>query len=205
MSPRRQFIVGLILSTFIAGFFAVFLCLWRVVPHWSIGQWSLRTQYALMPASALDGLLRNYHRVLDNGHCNALHPFLIRRLHDPGLSMEERDAIMRFYSRRVPRSRARPELFTLGPEWIGTVLDATIAAEAEVRHGAVFLMEGLYRQREIYKPTLHAEPEGSAQDLSKDEVAERAYLAFQLWWSLPMGERARRAPLDGTGLAIGEP
>jgi hypothetical protein len=202
---RRQFVIGVILSTIVAGFFAIFLCLWRVVPHWWVGQLSLRTQYALMPASLLDGLLRDYHRVLDNGYSNALHEALIARLRDPGVSSEECGAILRFYCLRVPRSRATRGLFTLGPEWIGAVLDATVGADAEVRRGAVFFMEGLHRGRELYKPMLCREPDGIAQGISKDEMATRAYIAFQIWWSLPEGERTSRTPLGGTALAIGEP
>lgn len=202
---RRQFIFGVILSTVIAGFFAIFLCLWRVIPHWWVGQWSLRTQYALTPASSLEGLLRDYHRVLDNGGCHIVHALLIAHLRDPDLSLDERDAIVRFYALRVPRSRATRELFTLGPEWIGTVLDATSGADADVRRGAVFFMEGLYLGRELYKPTLYIEPEGIALGIGPDEKVERAFAAYQIWWSLSEAQRAERAPLDGTGIAIGEP
>ncbi len=202
---RRQFIFGVIVSTVIAGFFAVFLCLWRVVPDWLVGQWSLRTQYALTPASSLDGLLRRYHQALDNGYSKALHGFLIPRLSDPSVSLEEQAAIVRFYCLRVPRSRARPELFTLGQSWIGNVLDATEDADAEVRRGAVFFMEGLYLGRELYKPVLFAEPDGPSAGMSREDAAQLAYVAYHAWWSLPPERRAERSPLEESGIAIGEP
>ena len=205
MDRRRQFFFGMMLSTVLAGFFAIFMCLWRVVPSWAIGGWSLRAQYAFTPASSLDGLLRDYHRALDRGYSHALDLFLIDRLRDPVTIPEERNAILRFFSLRVPHSRAAPELFTLGMEWIGPVLEATDDADVEVRYGAVFFMEGLYLERRLYKPVIHADQDGPSVGLSRDERLMRAYIAFHEWWSLPAEQRDKRSPLGEAGLTINEP
>lgn len=195
----------MMLSTLVSGCFAVFISLWRAVPQWSIGCWSLRTQYALTPTSSLDGLLRSYHRALDNGYSHALHPFLIGRLQSTAASDQEKQAILRFYGLRTERSRASAELFAQGRDRIGDVLKATMDSDPVIRPGAVFLMEGLYRQRELYKPSLFAEPDGSAVGLSESEVVLRAYIAYYDWWSLPAARREERAPLDGLGVSVGEP
>ena len=206
MDTRRKLFVGMIVSTCLIGAFVLFLSLWRVVPSWVIGCWSLRTQYAFTPASSLDDLLRNYHRRLgDHGYSRPLDPFLIARLRNPTTAVEERDAILQFYSLRVPRSRANAELFSFGVEWIGPVLNATSGADAEVRSGAVFFMEGLYRGRELYKPVIYAEPDGPSVGLSQDEKVLRAYAAFHAWWALPSQQRDEQWPLDGIGIVIGEP
>jgi hypothetical protein len=205
MSRRRQFIVGLILSTFIAGFFAIFLSLWQVVPSWVIGSWSLRTQYALTPITVRGELLQRYHRALDTRFSHPFDPFLLARLRHPEVSSEERAAIICFYARRVAWKRAADEFFTLGREWIGVVLDATREAEGDVKHGAVLLMEGLLRGRQLSKPVIHAAGDGPAAGMSREDAALLAYVAFHVWWSLPAEHRAVRDPLDGTGIVISEP
>lgn len=206
MDRRRKLFIGMIASAIVVGFFALFLSLWRVVPGWVIGCWSLRTLYIFTPASSLDELLRSYHHALgDHGYSRPLDPFLISRLRNPATVLDERDAILQFYSLRVPRSRASKELFSLGVEWIGPVLEATKGADLEVRCGAVFLMEGLYRGRELYKPVIYAEPQGPSVGLSRDNKFLRAYAEFYAWWSLSSERRGERSPLDDTGILIGEP
>lgn len=204
MIGRRRLFLGMIASTALVALFFLFVSLWRTVPHWWVGQWSLRTQYALTQASSVDGLLRDYHRALDYGDCRVVHALLVAQLRDPELSPEERDAILKFYSLRVPSSRAPSDLFTLGPQWVDAVLDATAVADAEVRSGAVFFMEGLCLGRRLYKPRLWRDREGPAANLSEDEVVERMHAAFREWSTSPERRNQGYGPFV-EGIIIIEP
>lgn len=202
LQRRRQFFFGLIISTVIAGFFAVFISLWRGSPHWTFGQWSFSVQYSLAATSAREGLLRDYHRALDNGYSHWFNQWLEERL--DGSTGEERVAILRFFALRAGRARQSLSLCERGPGLIGEVLAASAGQSLEDKRGAVMLMVCL-RRKNILKLFWH--PDTTPDGLIPDEqmMVEQAWAGYAQWWTLPENERENHDPLASAGVTIESP
>jgi hypothetical protein len=204
MSRRWWVWVGLISSTLLMGALAMFLSLWRVVPQWEVGAWSMRANWWLAPETSCETLLRSYHKALDNGYSHSLNAWLNDKL-EPGRSTSTvRAAILRYFALRAERARQSHGICERGPEIIGEVLTVSRQLGPRDKRAAVILMESL-RQRQELKLSIEEDVPDGAKPIGQDTMSEKAWEAFHRWWELSSRERAEREPLAGTGIEIGSP
>lgn len=209
MSRRQLVLIGLISSMIVLVSVTLLLSLWRAIPHWAVGQWSLRAQWAITPEQSREALLRSYHHALANGYSQDVNEWLNDKL-DPGhSSMEERAIILRFFALRTSCARHPDNLCKRGKSLIGEVLAASTAQPVEDKRGAVMLMVCL-RHRSARK--LFWGQDSGANHLDESSMVETAWQAYEQWWrsSEIRSEKINSFekfddPLVETGISIGSP
>jgi hypothetical protein len=183
---------------------ALFLSLWRILPHWEIGEYSMKVNWALTPEASCEKLLRAYHNALDNKYSPRFNQWLDEKLEPGRSSMTVRMAILRYFSLRAERARLQCDIYKRGPGLIREVLTVSRQLGPREKRAAVFLMECL-RHRQEMKLFMEQDIQAGTKRLEPDEMNEKAWEAFRQWWELSPRERAEHEPLEGTGIEIGSP